>query len=286
MHSTLLILAAGASSRMKASKGNENLSEEEIKNANSISKALIGLGKDNRPLLDYLLINTEKAGYTSVILIVGEQADSFKQCYGKAMKNNKYKGLNISYATQYIPADRIKPFGTADAVYQALEQYPSLKNESFTVCNCDNLYSVEALAALRSTKAKNALISYNREGLLFSMERIARFALMCFDPKNYLIDIIEKPAPQKTSDYKDTKGAFRVSMNVFKFNGTQFYPYLKSCPVHPDRNEKELPTALLNMCKDDPKAILGIAMNEHVPDLTSKEDIAIMKDYIKRYFGE
>ncbi|MBV1924052.1 MAG: hypothetical protein KUG68_08500 [Flavobacteriaceae bacterium] len=82
MHNNLLILAAGASSRMKKSEANSSLSEDEIKHANTKSKSLIGLGNSNRPLLDYLLMNAEKAGYKNIYLIIGEDASLFKERYG------------------------------------------------------------------------------------------------------------------------------------------------------------------------------------------------------------
>jgi glucose-1-phosphate adenylyltransferase len=285
MHDNLIILAAGASSRMKNSSGNANLLEEEIKQANSQSKALIGVGKDMRPILDYLLLNAEKTGYKKVCLVIGEQAEAFKAYYGNKPENS-FNSLSIFYATQFNPEGRIKPFGTADALFQAMEQYPHLRKETFTVCNSDNLYSVEALEALRKNEDSNAFISYDRKGLLFSMERISRFALVLMDSENYLADIIEKPSEEKIENYRDSEGKFRVSMNIFKLNGKEIFPFLKNCPIHPERNERELPTAILNMCNTIPKAMRGILFNEHVPDLTSKEDIQILKKYIKDHFSE
>jgi len=283
MYNNLLILAAGTSSRMKKSEANSSLSEKEIKHANTKSKSLIGLGNSNRPLLDYLLINAEKAGYKNIYLIVGEDASLFKERYGNNNEKNSYRGLQISYATQFIPKERVMPLGTSDAVFQALEQYPQLQKETFTVCNSDNLYSVDVLKVLRKDQNKNALISYDRDGLLFSLERVSRFALMQFDSENYLKDIIEKPSIEETNQYKDSKGKYRVSMNIFKFNGAMFFPFLATCPIHKERNEKELPTALLNMCKEFPKTMKGIPFNEHVPDLTSKKDIEILKKHIQDY---
>ena len=70
-------------------------------------------------------------------------------------------------------------------------------------------------------------------------------------------------------------------MNAFKFDGSMMYPYLENCPIHPIRNEKELPTAFLNMLKDFPKKAVGIPFSEHVPDLTSKSDIAEVKRYLQ-----
>jgi glucose-1-phosphate adenylyltransferase len=267
MHTNLIILAAGASSRMKNSETNTALSEDELKHANTKSKALIGIGASNRPLLDYLLINAEKAGYKNIYLIVGEDASTFKNHYGFKKENNFYKGLQISYATQFIPKERIKPLGTADAVFQTLEQYPFLQKESFTVCNSDNLYSVKALKSIRENSYSNALISYDRDGLIFSLERVSKFALMEFDSENYLKDIIEKPPLKETKRYRDAKGKYRVSMNLFKFNGTMFFSYLADCPIHKERNEKELPTALLNMCKDFPIVVKSIPFLVHVQDL-------------------
>jgi glucose-1-phosphate adenylyltransferase len=271
---------------MKNSSATANLSEVEIQEANSQSKALIGVGNDSRPILDYLLINAEKAGYKNVYLVIGENGDSFMKYYGNKKENNHFRTMQLFYATQYIPKGRTKPFGTSDALLQALEQYPKLQKQTFTVCNSDNLYSVAALKSLRINTDSNAFISYDRDGLEFSMVRISRFALAVLDTENYLIDIIEKPSVEETTKYKDEKGKLRVSMNIFKLNGNDIYPYLENCPVNPDREEKELPTAILNLCKTLPKALKGIPFNEHVPDLTSKEDIEILKKYIEDHFSE
>ena len=284
MSKNLVILAAGASSRMKKSLGTENLSEEEVINANTRSKALLGFGKNNRPILDFLLLNAEKAGYENILIIISEKSALFKTYYGEKQKNNSFNGLSISSATQYVPKDRVKPFGTADALFQALTQFPELQHEAFTVCNSDNLYSVAALQALLTCKDANAFINYDRDALLFPMEKIERFALTLVDENSQLKAIIEKPSKEKINDYKDAEGKFRVSMNVFKFTGAEIYSFLKNCPIDPIRNEKELPTAVLNMIDESSFFIKGIPFAEHVPDLTSKEDITIMKDYIVKHY--
>lgn len=286
MHNSLIILAGGASSRMKKQASLENLSEEEIQQANERSKGLIGVGPNGRPLLDYLLLNAKKARYKNIYIIIGEQGKLFKEFYGSKNKNNDFYGLNISFAVQYIPKDRIKPFGTADALLQAVEQYPELNTQFYSVCNSDNLYSTKALLALRETNSPNAFISYDRDALEFSAERISRFAIAKLDKNNQLWDILEKPSADSVEKYKDLEGKLRVSMNAFKFDGALVYPYLKNCPIHPERDEKELPTALLNTIKDHPNSTLGIPFSEHVPDLTAKEDIHDVKEYLKKYYPE
>jgi glucose-1-phosphate adenylyltransferase len=286
MHNNLVILAGGASSRMKKQASLNNLSTEEIEQANKRSKGLIGVGSNGRPLLDYLLLNAKNAGYKNIYIIIGEQGELFKEYYGSETKDNDFNGLNISFATQYIPEGRVKPFGTADALFQAVEQYPELNSQSYSVCNSDNLYSTKALLELRETESPNAFISYDRDSMEFSSERISRFALAKLDKNNQLLDILEKPSPDFVDDYKDSEGKLRVSMNAFKFDGALVYPYLKNCPVHSERDEKELPTVLLNTIKDYPNTALGIPFSEHVPDLTAKEDILDVKEYLKKYYPE
>jgi NDP-sugar pyrophosphorylase family protein len=286
MHNNLIILAGGASSRMKKQASLENLTDEEILQANERSKGLIGVGPNGRPLLDYLLLNAKKAGYKNIYIIIGEQGELFKEYYGNKSKNNDFHGLNISYAIQYIPEGRVKPFGTADALFQAIEQYPELNSQYYSVCNSDNLYSTEALYALRETDSPNAFISYDRDALEFPIDRISQFAIAKLDKNNCLLDILEKPTADVLESYKDAEGKLRVSMNAFKFDGTILYPYLKNCPIHPERDEKELPTVLLNSLKEGGNTALGIPFSEHIPDLTAKEDIAKVKAYLKKQYPE
>lgn len=286
MHRSLIILAGGASSRMKKQSSHQDLSDEEIEQANKRSKGLIGVGPNGRPLMDYLLYNAKRAGYKKIYIIISEHGELFKKFYGNDDKDNDFRGLNISFAIQYIPEGRVKPFGTADALFQAIEQYPELNKNYYTVCNSDNLYSSEALFALRATSSQNAFISYDRDTMEFSSERISRFALAKLDEANHLLDIIEKPSQEEANKYKDKEGKLRVSMNAFKFNGSAIYPYLKNCPVHPQRNEKELPTVLLNMLKEYPNEAIGIPFSEHVPDLTAKEDIVEVKKYLSKHYSK
>ncbi|MCB0485487.1 MAG: nucleotidyltransferase [Flavobacteriaceae bacterium] len=283
MNDSLIILAGGASSRMKNPAKSVKISVEEVKQANQRSKSLIGIGPENRPFLDFLLTNAKEAGYKNIFLIVGKDNKLFREYYGQKDRGNNYKGLTISYAIQHIPEFRVKPFGTADALRQCLEQYPDLIEHSFSVCNSDNLYSIKALNAIAELDYPNGFISYDRESLQFNSERIKQFALAKLDEHNYLMDIIEKPKENEVEEFRDNYGKLRVSMNLFKFKGKYIYPFVKNCPVNPNRNEKELQTAILNMLRKYPKSMIGIPLAEHVPDLTSKDDINTIKEYIKKY---
>jgi NDP-sugar pyrophosphorylase family protein len=272
MTENIIILAGGASSRMKKSV-DQNLSPEKVAQANQLSKGLIELG--GKPFLSYLLDNILQAGFKNVYIITGENSQMFR----RAFENNpEFVDLNIQFATQYIPEGREKPYGTADALYQCIEQYPNLKEDTFCVCNSDNLYSLNALKNLKNANSHQAILAYDIDHLKYPKERIVRFAVMKFDDDYNLTTIVEKPEPDKIVDYTDAHQKIRVSMNIFLFDGKSFFKYLESCPAHPVRDEKELPTALMNMIEDNIK-VMGIPIAEHVPDLTSKNDIAILENY-------
>ncbi len=272
---SLVVLAAGMSSRMKKEDNDARLSSEDMQQANQRTKSLISIGEKGQVLLDYVLFNAQQAGFKNVYLVTGKDNTLFKEHY-----KSKKVGLKLYFAIQYIPQNRIKPLGTADAVYQLLEQYPLLKKDSFVVCNSDNLYSAKAFKALHNTDKGQALIAYDRDALEFSTERISKFAVILVK-NGYVAAIVEKPDTEKLSDYTDAEGKIRVSMNLFKLSGNLIYPFLKDCPLHPIRKEKELPVAINNYLKAHPLSMLALPLSEHVPDLTSKKDIVILREQLK-----
>ena len=269
-NTSLLILAGGSSSRMKRSLESVKLSEDTKNIALKVHKSLIPLGKTEKPLLYYLLKNAKAAGYQKIYLITSPENEAFHDF----IDSNVSEYLPLNFVLQYLPEGRKKPLGTADALAQAMAQYPELKSNSFTICNGDNLYSVKALSLLRENReAPHALISYSRSGLQFPDQRISKFAVMAIDKENYLENIIEKPEPQVLEKYRDVYGEIRVSMNVFSFDGASIDQYIRDCPIHPLRQEKELPEAVRNFVKDHPKQFITIPVSEHLPDLTAADDI-------------
>lgn len=279
MTNTLLLLAGGKSSRMKKSVNTEGMSQAEIQAANRKNKGMIEI--NNRPFMDYIMYNAQKAGIENIVILTGEENSDMKSYYGEKETANSFNGMNLSYAVQYVPEGREKPFGTADAVFQAMEQRKELQTQSFIVCNCDNLYSINGIKSLINLETPNGWLNYDRSGLEFPKEQIEAFAITSTDGDGYLLDIIEKPSSEEVGKFADQDGTVRVSMNIFKFDGNMLYSYVKNCPINPARNEKELPTAILNMVNENPKSMRGISIYEHVPDLTRKEDIVRMKKYLK-----
>ncbi|MBT6170258.1 MAG: nucleotidyltransferase [Flavobacteriaceae bacterium] len=280
MTNSIIIMAAGASSRMKASVDSTILTESQIESANSKSKVLIEFGTESKPFISYSISNMIKSGFNNIYIVTSENAHYFRDNFKDLLKID-LKKCNVKFSIQYLQTNRSKPLGTADAIFQTMEQYPNLKSQSFCVCNGDNLYSIESLKKIKSTKSKNAFIAYDRDGLKFPKERISSFSIAKLDKENSLIDIIEKPNKLIINKSLDSLGKIRVSMNLFKFHGEDSFSFFKNCPINKKRNEKEIPDVLKQMILKKNKNILGIPVFENVLDLTSKKDIMEIYKYLK-----
>lgn len=282
----LAVLAGGISSRMKRpAEAGLNMNETLISEANLKAKSMIGVGGGGRPFLDYLLYNARQAGYSDILIVIGEKDESIKDYYGDRDRDNDFYGLSISYALQKIPPGRVKPAGTADALYCGLTSRSDWRGTRFTVCNSDNLYSVKALGLMLAYKYKNAMIDYDRDSLQFEKERIERFAVTSKDPDGYLVDIMEKPSAEQIEAVRGKDGIVGVSMNIFGLMYDMIYPFLESVPFHPERDEKELPSAIKMMVDSHPGTLFAYRLSEHVPDLTSKSDIMPVKKYLEENYA-
>ena len=74
-------------------------------------------------------------------------------------------------------------------------------------------------------------------------------------------------------------------MNIFRLSCDMIFPFLQIVPLHPVRNEKELPAAIKMMIDENSKSLFTIPLNEHVPDLTSKNDIENVKEYLRQFYS-
>lgn len=281
MNNSLVIMAGGASSRMKRSLEGVNLDADVIYAAQNWHKSLIPIDDHKRPLLFYLLRNAVNAGIQKVYIITSVENEPFYHFLEAYKTEDVVTQLQIKIAVQKVPLDRNKPLGTADAVLQCMEQYPELKQQYFTVCNGDNLYSSKVMGKLRMERTSpHAIMAYSGSGLGFDDERLSKFAVMDIDANGHLLQIIEKPEVQQLNQFRDTHGELAISMNIFNFSGEHIYPFLQNCPLHPTRDEKELPEAVRMAVRENPLAFNCLPISEMLPDLTTAADIKKMNLYL------
>ncbi|MBI3112432.1 MAG: NTP transferase domain-containing protein [Ignavibacteriales bacterium] len=280
---SLIVLAGGISSRMKLPTST-GIDDELKKQAAERTKGMIGVGAEGRPFLDYLLYYAREAGLREVLVVIGERDHAVRAYYGEQDRGNPFHGLTISYAVQTIPPGRVKPLGTGDALYQALSARPDWSGGDFIVCNSDNLYSIRAFRMLLEDGAPNSLIDYDRSGLEFEENRIAQFGVTKKDAEGHLLEIIEKPPAKHLEELRDKDGTLRISMNIFRLQYDMIVPFLKECPLHPVRQEKELVAAVTRMAQKVPRSVKALPLKEHVPDLTYQGDIPKVQEFIGKHF--
>jgi hypothetical protein len=128
------------------------------------------------------------------------------------------------------------------------------------------------------------MIDYDRSALEFSQDRVAQFAVIRKSEDGYLEDIIEKPMPAQITQATDKGGRVGISMNVWRFSYESILPFLDAVPLHPTRQEKELPVAVKMIVASKPRSVFTIPLSEHVIDLTSQTDIQTVQSYLKKEF--
>ncbi|MCS6860036.1 MAG: nucleotidyltransferase family protein [Abditibacteriales bacterium] len=264
-----VILARGLGTRMQREAEGVQLDETTRAWANRGMKAMIPVA--GRPFVDYVVENCIRAGFTQICFVVAPDNNVLREHY--AAHTESLNPVTIHFANQ------LEPKGTADAVYAAKE---FVGEESFVMLNCDNLYPVSDLIALREVEeGANALPGYDREQLIAKSnippDRIARFAVVDVDAQWNLKRIVEKP--DNPEDYA-VNGKVLVSMNIFRFTPDIFTACERIEP-HPVRGEYELPSAVQYLIDHRLAPFKVIPSQEGVLDLTGKADIASVRQLLE-----
>jgi glucose-1-phosphate adenylyltransferase len=281
----LLILAGGMSSRMKkALDADTSLDPKLIEQANTLPKCMIGVGKNGRPFMDYVLYNASKSGVKEVVLILNPKDTVTQAHYEDLQAKGKNWGLDIRFARQYIPENREKPLGTSDAIEQALAQFPTWKDSRFIACNGDNLYPVNAFKLLIDDTHPNAMLDWDTDG--YTVERVRNCAIIKKDEEGFLIDLLEKPNDIEWNEIVRTMPRIGISWNIFAFTAKELLPFLEKTPLHPIRNEKEIPVTVRLWANEVPKNIFTIPIADVLPDLTSKNDIMEIQAILEKEYGD
>ena len=276
---SIIVMAAGASTRMKNSNfQNKSIDYQQTVDSNK-SKSLIRFGKESKPFISFLISNIFNSGFKNVYIVVPENSEYFKKYFNQRVKKELKIKINLSF--QLVPKNRSKPLGTADAVYQTMQQFPELKLKPFCICNGDNLYSIASLKKIRLSKFNYAFIAYDSKGLEFSQKKISSFSVIQLDKENRLVNIIEKPPVKLIPKFVDKNGKIRINMNLIKFSAKSSFDFFRECPLNEKRNEKEISDVILNIVKYKKNYFHGITVFEHVPDLTCKSDILAVAKYLE-----
>ena len=225
-------------------------------------KALMPIGADGCPFLDYVIAELAEAGAREVCLVVGPDPDPVRTHY----LGHPPSRARLEFAVQPV-AD-----GTARALLAA-ERF--VGGEPFLVLNADNLYQASTLGQLIAL-AGPGLPAYERDALArasgFPSERIAAFALIEVDPHGILQGIVEKPAPDRVAAAGPN---VLVSMNVWRFDA-RIFDACRAVSIS-RRGEYELPEAVaLSVARGVVYTVIRAA--GPVIDLSRRSDVAAVAE--------
>lgn len=252
-----VILARGLGRRMRQAVPGAALDPAQDAAADQGIKGMIPIG---RPFLDYLLSSLADAGFREICLVIGPGHQSVREYYGAPGRLTR---LVVSFAVQDDPR------GTADAVLAA---EPLVDGERFLVCNADNYYPADVLAALRKLDGPG-LAGFDRSALVersnIPADRVNQFALLVESPEGHLLDIIEKPDSATAARLGPDA---RVSMNAWVFGPEIFDACRQVTPSV--RGELEIQDAVRYAIREFGTPFVVVPVRAGVLDLSNRGDIA------------
>jgi hypothetical protein len=207
MKPTLVILAAGMASRYGSMKQIESF------------------GPAGETIMDYSIYDAIRAGFGKIVFIIREDfADQFKAIFEPKLKDRiitdyVYQDLQAFTGGRVIPAERIKPWGTAHAVLCCKGKV----NEPFAVINADDYYGRDAFVKaydFLTTKCNEqtySIIGYELNKTLSDNGTVSR-GVCEVDADQNLTDINERTKIFKQADgsivYEDESGTHPLSGNA------------------------------------------------------------------------
>ena len=283
MEKTLLVLAAGMGSRFGGLKQIEPV------------------GPNGEFIVDYSIYDALRAGFTKVVFVIKEEnLEIFENTVGKRIRNH----IKVEYAFQKmtdipceVPKARIKPWGTAHAIYSAIKYI----HEPFAVVNADDFYGADAYKVLNEFlehESGAGLVGYELEDTLSKNGAVKRGVIF---QNNYIVtDIVE------SSCEKDRKGILctplngsepfyatknnKSGMSIYGFQ-PDFLELIKSGldefakNANLEKDEYLLPDVISKYIKEGNNVKL-LETSAHWLGMTYREDLEYIKNEIKNYLKE
>jgi len=227
MRSTLLILAAGMGSRYGG------------------MKQVDPFGPSGETITDYSIYDALHAGFERFVFVISpKMEEDFKTSYVKKFPSH----MEVDYVIQSIddlpegftlPADRVKPWGTAHAVLMAKD----VIHEPFAVINADDYYGRKSYKIMHHFLAQVAktgeghycMVGFELLKTVSKHGSVAR-GICQVDKKGYLEGMVERTKiflKDGSIVFEDKEGSIHpldpmstVSMNLFGFT-PDFFPHIE-----------------------------------------------------------
>ncbi len=281
----LLIMAAGMGSRFGGLKQIEPM------------------GPNDEFIIDYSIYDAVKAGFSKVVFIIKkENEEVFKETIGKRVEGHipvdyVFQDLNDVPEWVNIPEGRVKPWGTAQAIYAARDAI----TEPFLVINSDDFYGRDAFMTakkyIEETGSKDySTICYEARKTMTENGSVKRGVVesegdllkSITESKLELIDGSILASPLDGSEPFKIEDSHLVAVNLFTFD-LSIFPFLKErMDIFFKENENTLDTCEFLIPSEIGKAVergekevkvLRTTAKWH--GVTYKEDTPKVKEAIK-----
>ncbi len=214
---TLVVLAAGMGSRYGS------------------LKQIDPFGPSGEAIIEYSIFDAVRAGFGKVVFVIRRNIEEeFKEVFGdkfggKIAVDYAFQELDILPKGVDVPADRVKPWGTAHAVWVASEKVSG----PFAVINADDFYGVKSFQLLAdyltnadAEQLNACLIGYRLKNTLSDHGFVSR-GVCEISTEGNLLAVTERTHISKTPDgdvyYEENNekqsltGDELVSMNLMGF---------------------------------------------------------------------
>jgi len=283
---TLLILAAGMASRYGS------------------LKQIQQFGPGGETIMDYSLYDAIRAGFGKVVFIIRKEFEQdFKDIFEPKLKGK----VEVAYVFQELsdipgefalPADRVKPWGTAHAMLCA-EQ---VVREPFIVINADDFYGRDAFEKAYQflqtevSPHQYAIVGWELVKTLSEYGSVSR-GVCTVDGNNNLTSITERTKIYPENGkifYEDGEGKHeapldaKVSMNfwcfdpsVFEVTKQQFVSFLRE-HIHEQKSEFFIPLVADEYIRAGQGTVKLVPTSSQWFGVTYKEDAPFVKNSIDK----
>ena len=260
-------------------------------------------------IIDFSLYDAMRAGFERAIFIIKkENEEAFREVIGDRVSKHMevkfvFQDLNDVPEGFEIPEGRVKPWGTAHAIYSCRD----VIDAPFAVINADDYYGVEAFKVIYDylvshsddEKYRYAMVGYRLGNTLTEFGSVARGVCVTSED-GYLLGVDEKTNIIKTETgaafsedggetYTEISPDTPVSMNMWGF-----YPsiikefgialddfFANKVALNPLKSECFIPIEVDNLLKKDKATVKVLSSKDKWFGVTYKEDKPFVQASVK-----
>lgn len=288
---TLVIMAAGMGSRY------------------GTLKQIDGVDKQNHIIMDFSIYDAIAAGFEKIVFIIKKEHE---QLFKDVIVDRMAKKVKVEFAFQDInnipegfsvPADRVKPWGTAHAILSC----ENVVNEPFAVINADDYYGPDAFAKMSEflstvkddEKLRYAMVGYRLANTLTENGYVSRG--ICTVADGNLQQVVERTRIEQKGDgvaFSLDEGATWeplnkddiVSMNLWGFTPSIFTAIREGFAAFLEKGLKEnplkceyyLPSVVSRLLEEDKATVKMLTTDEKWFGVTYAEDKKVVVEAIEK----